>query len=212
MNMHSNHRLLFSVIFFGFIALSMIIAVAPAIGVENSMRPLPNTTPMTEIEKRGLGVYIAEGCVACHTQQVRPLEMDEVWGRAAVPGDYAHVEPLGPLSPYAPALLGSSRTGPDLTNVGARQASETWQYMHLYNPRMVVPDSVMPAYPWLFEVVEQAGADDVVVPVTGAFAPAAGQVVPTPDGEALVAYLLSLKQAPLVVSTTADHGEGGAGH
>lgn len=212
MNMHSNHRLLFSVILFGFIALSMIIAVAPAIGVESSIRPLPDTLPMTEIEKQGLGVYIAEGCVACHTQQVRPLEMDEVWGRAAVPGDYAHVEPLGALSPYAPALLGSSRTGPDLTNVGARQASETWQFMHLYNPRMVVPDSVMPAYPWLFEVVEQAGPDDTVVPVTGEFAPAAGQVVPTAKGEALVAYLLSLKQAPLVASSATEHAEGGAGH
>lgn len=211
MNMHSNHKLLFSVIFFGFLALSMVIAVAPAIGVENSMHPLPSAQPMTDLEKHGLGVYIAEGCVACHTQQVRPLDMDQVWGRAAVPGDYAYVEPLGPWSPYAPALLGSSRTGPDLTNVGARQASETWQYMHLYNPRMVVPDSVMPAYPWLFEVVTDAGADDVVVPASGEYAPAAGQVVPTEDGAALVAYLLSLQQAPLEGSAT-DHSEKGAGH
>lgn len=133
--------------------------------------------------------------------------MDEVWGRAAVPADFAHVGPLGPWSPYAPALLGSSRTGPDLTNIGARQASETWQYLHLYNPRIVVPDSVMPAYPWLFDVVAVAGADDVVVPVSGDRAPAQGQVVAGAKGKALVAYLLSLSQGQLDVAT-GQHQEG----
>src|SRR5690606_25106005 len=109
LNLHSNHKLLFSVIFFGFLALSAIIAIAPAMGVEASMAPLPGSEPLTALEHEGLKVYIAEGCVACHTQQVRPLAMDDVWGRAAVPADFAHVGPLGPWSPYAPALLGSSR-------------------------------------------------------------------------------------------------------
>src|SRR5690606_1808229 len=207
LNLHSNHKLLFSVIFFGFLALSAIIAIAPAMGVEASMAPLPGSEPLTALEHEGLKVYIAEGCVACHTQQVRPLAMDEVWGRAAVPADFAHVGPLGPWSPYAPALLGSSRTGPDLTNIGARQASETWQYLHLYNPRIVVPDSVMPAYPWLFDVVAVAGADDVVVPVSGDRAPAQGQVVAGAKGKALVAYLLSLSQGQLDVAT-GQHQEG----
>ena len=197
LNLHSNHRLLFSVIFLGFLVLSAIIAIAPAMGVEASMAPLADSRPLTALEHDGLRVYISEGCVACHTQQVRPLAMDEVWGRAAVPADFAHVEPLGMWSPYAPALLGSSRTGPDLTNIGARQASETWQYLHLYNPRIVVPDSVMPAYPWLFEVVAQVGADDVVIPVSGERAPAQGQVVAGVKAKALVAYLLSLKQGQL---------------
>lgn len=208
LNFHSNHKLLFSTILFGFLALSATIAVAPALWVEANTVPLPGSEPMTALEREGLGVYIAEGCVACHTQQVRPLAMDEVWGRPAVPGDFAHVGPLGAMSPYAPALLGSSRTGPDLSNVGARQASETWQYLHLYNPRIVVPDSVMPAYPWLFEVVEEAGADDVLVPVSGEHAPAAGQVVAGEKGKALVAYLLSLEQVPLEVSS-GEH-DGGA--
>ncbi|HET8986289.1 MAG TPA: cbb3-type cytochrome c oxidase subunit II [Trueperaceae bacterium] len=208
LNLHSNHKLLFSVIFFGFLALSAIIAIAPAMGVEASMAPLPGSEPLSALEHEGLRVYIAEGCVACHTQQVRPLAMDEVWGRAAVPADFAHVGPLGPWSPYAPALLGSSRTGPDLTNIGARQASETWQYLHLYNPRIVVPDSVMPAYPWLFEVVASAAADDVVVPVSGDRAPADGQVVVGAKGKALVAYLLSLSQGQLDLAT-GEHPEGG---
>jgi len=207
LNFDSNHKLLFSTIFFGFLALSFIIAIMPATSVEAQMAPLPGSEPMTALEHDGLRVYIAEGCVACHTQQVRPLAMDEVWGRAAVPADFAHVEPLGPWSPYAPALLGSSRTGPDLTNVGARQASETWQYLHLYNPRIVVPDSVMPAYPWLFEVVDEAGPDDVIIPVTGERAPANGQVVAGEKGKALVAYLLSLKQSSLEAAAD-DHAEG----
>ena len=59
--------------------------------------------------------------------------------------------------PYAPAVLGSERTGPDLSNVGARQASEVWQYLHLYNPRSVVEGSIMPAFPWLFDVKAVAG-------------------------------------------------------
>ena len=207
LNFHSNHKLLFSTILLGFLALSLIIAVGPALWVEANTAPLPGSEPMTALEHEGLKVYIAEGCVACHTQQVRPLAMDEVWGRAAVPGDYAHVGPLGAMSPYAPALLGSSRTGPDLSNVGARQPSETWHYLHLYNPRIVVPDSVMPAYPWLFEVVDEAGADDVVVPVSGERAPADGQVVATERARALVAYLLSLKQ--LDIEATSGHSAGG---
>lgn len=206
LNFHSNHKLLFSTIFFGFLALSIIIAIVPAVSVEAAMAPLPGSEPMSALEHEGLKVYIAEGCVACHSQQVRPLAMDEVWGRAAVPGDFAHVRPLGAWSPYAPALLGSSRTGPDLTNVGARQASETWQYLHLYNPRTVVPDSVMPAYPWLFDVVAEPGPDDVIVPVSGEYAPAAGQVVAAAKGEALVAYLLSLRQVSLEQEAH-DHAE-----
>lgn len=208
MSLHSDHRLLFGTVFLGFLALSAIIAVGPAIWVEDNTQALPASRPLTDHERQGLKVYVGEGCVACHTQQVRPIAMDAVWGRPSVPGDYAHVEPLGALSPYAPALLGSSRTGPDLTNVGARQPSETWHLLHLYDPRIVVPDSVMPAYPWLFEVVAEAGDDDVVVPVPGPRAPAAGQVVPTERGHALVAYLLSLQQAPLEGAMAGHSAEG----
>ncbi|MBN8773100.1 MAG: cbb3-type cytochrome c oxidase subunit II, partial [Thiobacillus sp.] len=145
MSFHKNHWLLFSVIFFGYIALSWIAAIGPAIWVQDHTRALPGSAPMTPVERRGLQVYIAEGCIACHTQQVRPLKMDAVWGRPSAPGDYAHLKPLDIWQPYAPAVLGSERTGPDLTSIGTRQPSETWQYLHLYNPRAVSPDSVMPA-------------------------------------------------------------------
>jgi cytochrome c oxidase cbb3-type subunit II len=142
-------------------------------------------------------VYIAEGCVACHTQQVRPLKMDAVCGRPSTAGDYAHVQPAGLLQPYAPAVLGSERTGPDLTSIGSRQPSATWQYIHLYQPRAVVPDSIMPAFTWLFEVVDEPPADAVEVPLPAAWAPPSGTVVASERAKALIAYLASLKQVAL---------------
>jgi len=203
-NLHKNHWLLFSVTFFVFVGLSLIIAIFPAMWVQDNSEPLPGAVPLTALEREGLGVYVAEGCVACHTQQVRPLEMDQAWGRPAAPGDYAYVTPLGVWAPYAPAVLGSERNGPDLTNVGARQASDVWQYIHLYNPRAVVPDSVMPAYPWLFDRVADAPPGKAV-PVPAAFAPKDGsKVVPNARGEALVAYLLSLKQVSLTAAPAAE--------
>lgn len=197
MSFHKNHWLLFSVMFFGYIALSWIAGIGPAIWVQDHTQALPGAKPLTPIEQRGLEVYITEGCIACHTQQVRPLKMDAVWGRPSAPGDYAYVKPLGLLHPYAPAVLGSERTGPDLASIGSRQPSETWQYIHLYNPRAVSPDSIMPAYRWLFEVVTTPASDAVVVPLPPAFAPPSGTIVATDKAKALVAYLLSLKQVPL---------------
>lgn len=199
MNFHKNHWLLFSFMFFGFIGLAFIVGIGPALWVQRHSEPLPGAVPLTALERQGLDVYVAEGCIACHTQQVRPLEMDRVWGRPSTPGDYAFVTPMGVWSPTAPAVLGSARTGPDLSNVGARQANDVWQYLHLYNPRSVVQDSVMPAYPWLFDTVAHPGETDLVVPVPEAFAPAGSHVVATDKAKALVAYLLSRRQVPLDV-------------
>ncbi len=204
MSFHKNHWLLFSVIFFGYIALSWVAGIGPAIWVQDHSRALPGAKAMTPIERRGLAVYVAEGCIACHTQQVRPLKMDAVWGRPSAPGDYAYVKPLDVWRPYAPAVLGSERTGPDLASIGARQPSEIWQYLHLYNPRSVSPDSIMPAFPWLFKVVAKPSAGAVAVPVPPHYAPPSGTVVATDEAKALVAYLLSLKQVPLQVSGTSS--------
>jgi cytochrome c oxidase cbb3-type subunit 2 len=192
-----NHWLLFGVSFFGFIALAYLVGIGPAIWVQQHSQPLPGAVAPSAIEKAGLEVYIAEGCVYCHTQQVRPLKMDAIWGRPSAPGDYAYVRPASVWRPYAPAILGSERTGPDLSNVGARQASEVWQYMHLYNPRSVVPDSVMPAFPWLFEVKTAAAQGESVVPLPASHAPASGDVVPSEHAQALVAYLLARRQVPI---------------
>ncbi|MDZ7748650.1 MAG: cbb3-type cytochrome c oxidase subunit II [Halofilum sp. (in: g-proteobacteria)] len=195
MSFHRNHWLLFGTIFFGFIALAIVIAIAPAYWVQVQTRANQDVEPLSKQEQRGLGVYVSEGCVACHTQQVRPLEMDSTWGRPSARRDYANLG--GAMEwwrPYAPAVLGSSRIGPDLSNIGNRQPSEVWHYLHLYNPRAVVEDSIMPAYPWLFDVTENPDEDATVVSVPEPYGPDEGKVVPSPRGEALVSYLLSLQQ------------------
>jgi cytochrome c oxidase cbb3-type subunit 2 len=103
-----------------------------------------------------------------------------------VAGDYANEDP---------PLPGTERTGPDLSNVAARQPSDTWHLLHLYNPRAVVPQSVMPGFPWYFEEKAAALPGDVVVPVPPRFISAQGQViVARHEARALVAYLLSLRQ------------------
>jgi len=192
-----NHWLLFGVSFFGFIGLAFVVGIGPAIWVQRHSQPLPGAVAPTALETAGLHVYVSEGCVACHTQQVRPLEMDAVWGRPSAPGDYAFMRAAGLWQPYAPAVLGSERTGPDLSNVGARQASDVWQYLHLYNPRAVVSDSVMPAFPWLFDIKAAAGEGETAVPVPAPYAPGSGVVVPNARGRALVAYLLARRQVPI---------------
>ena len=103
-----------------------------------------------------------------------------------------------------PALLGTERTGPDLSNVAARQPSDTWNYIHLYNPRAVVKASVMQAYPWFFVIKDTPGTGELVVPVPSEFVPRGGKVVATQAAMDLVAYLLSLKQTPIPGSTTPE--------
>jgi cytochrome c oxidase cbb3-type subunit 2 len=143
--------------------------------------------PYTLAELRGRATYVGLGCVYCHSQQPRApaLGPDAVrgWGRPPVPADYAY---------DYPHLLGVSRTGPDLFNIGARQPSSDWHLAHLYQPRGVTPGSVMPAYPFLFKVVAQPGPNDKVVSLPPQFAPTDGKVVATEEALDLVAYLTSL--------------------
>jgi cytochrome c oxidase cbb3-type subunit 2 len=92
-------------------------------------------------------------------------------------------------------MLGTERTGPDLADVGTRQPSDAWHLIHLYDPRAVVPQSVMPAYRWYFVEKAQAEPGDVVAPVPADHAPRGKVIVAGPEAKALVRYLLSLKQA-----------------
>jgi cytochrome c oxidase cbb3-type subunit 2 len=174
--------------------LALLMGVLP--GIELSRTPPgPGVEPLTPLQAQGRDVYVANGCGYCHTQQVRPLPQDKIFGRPSAPGDFAY---------QTPELLGSERTGPDLTNAGVRQPSTVWQFIHLYNPRAVVPESIMPGFDWMFKVVDQAPAGAAPVPLPQAYAPAHGVVVPGHQAEALVAYLLSLKQPALPDSGGAD--------
>src|SRR5699024_595313 len=106
LDFHKNHKLLFGTVFWLFLFLSIIVSVLPALWVQDQAKPLEWDEPMTELEREGLKVYIDEGCVYCHTQQVRPLKMDETWGRAAIPADYAYINRPG-IWKQTPAVLGS---------------------------------------------------------------------------------------------------------
>ncbi len=138
-------------------------------------------------ELRGRQQYIANGCVYCHTQQPRAKKQapdaERGWGRAPVAADYYY---------DTPHLLGTMRTGPDLLNIGARQPSADWQLGHLYQPRAYVADSIMPSYPYLFELKDDADDADRVVKVPSEWVPEGKVVVAKPDALDLVEYLLSL--------------------
>jgi cytochrome c oxidase cbb3-type subunit 2 len=171
-----------------YIVIVMLIAVGPAIDLSRTP-PGPGVQPLTPLEDAGRSVFAANGCSYCHTQQVRPLPEDKAFGRPSAPGDFTY---------QTPELLGSERTGPDLSNVGNSKPSDVWQYIHLYDPRAVVPESIMPNFKFLFREAATVPAGDSAVPVPAARAPKNGdKVMPTQEARALVAYLLSLKQAPI---------------
>jgi cytochrome c oxidase cbb3-type subunit II len=198
---HTNLPLLFSLAAGGFIILTGLIAFAPAVWVEAHNAPVPGSKPLTAEQAEGLRVYVSEGCPYCHTQQVRPLPEDSIFGRPSAPGDYARLAALGGLI-QIPEVLGTERTGPDLSNVAARQPSDIWQYIHLYQPRALVGQSIMPAFQWLFVLTHTPESTDVKVPVPPQVLPDTTlTVVATPRAQALVAYLLSLKQTPIAGAT-----------
>ncbi|SDE47316.1 cytochrome c oxidase cbb3-type subunit 2 [Pricia antarctica] len=197
---HKNHKILVLASLVGFVTLSFIVAVFPAYQMQD-VAPLPDQAKLTDQEREGLHVYISQGCVTCHTQQVRNIEMDNVWGdRPSIPSDYYYSKQRIDVWRQSPSLLGSERTGPDLTNIGKRQSSPDWHLLHLYNPRSVVGASVMPSYPWLFDVVDSSSVkeEDVVVNLPENFAgPSGTTVIAKDEALQLVAYLKSLKQTEL---------------
>ncbi|MEO8779799.1 MAG: cbb3-type cytochrome c oxidase subunit II [Rhodanobacter sp.] len=182
-----------------YICIVMAIAVIPAIDLSRTP-PGPGVVPLTPLQAEGRDVFASNGCGYCHTQQIRPLSEDEVFGRPSAPGDFTY---------QTPELLGSERTGPDLTNVGATKPSDVWQYIHLFDPRAVVPESIMPNFKFLFRVVDTLPPGTTAVPIPAVFAPPTGKVIPTQKAKALVAYLLSLKQTR-IPGYSMNGGMGGA--
>ena len=151
-----------------------------------------NPPPLSGMAVMGQRVYASSGCVYCHSQQVRQVgygsDLERGWGaRPTVARDYMRENP---------AFLGTMRTGPDLTNIGARQPSAMWHHQHLYQPMVVSPGSIMPSYRYLYRLQKiegqrSANAIDLLPPDT---APDGYEIVPTYEAEALVAYLLSLNR------------------
>jgi len=198
MEFFDNHKKLFRTALGLFVGLTIIVAIMPAINNQENNAPLPGYEPLSQEAYLGKKSFIANGCVACHTQQVRNVDMDNVWGgRPGIPADYAGISRTDFWTNTA-TLMGTERTGPDLTNIGSRQPSLAWNLLHLYQPRAVVEKSIMPAYPWLFEVKNELGEKDVEVVVPDAYRKGiSGRIVATQEALQLVAYLQSLKQTPL---------------
>lgn len=116
--------------------------VVPLFFQKQTTEPVEGLKPLTALELEGRDIYRREGCVGCHSQMIRPFRAEtERYGHYNVAGEQVYEHNF---------LWGSKRTGPDLARVGGRY-SDDWHRAHLYNPRDVVPESVMPAYPWLFE-------------------------------------------------------------
>lgn len=197
---NKNHKALVFTAFIVFFILSMGIAVFPAYQMED-YQPLPDQPKLTDEEIKGEHIFISEGCVACHTQQVRNIEMDNTWGeRPSIPEDYYYSKQRMGVWRQTPSLLGSERTGPDLTDIGKRQPGEAWQLLHLYEPRAVAEGSVMPSFRWLFKEIDSAfiKESDITVAVPKEFLKDPGKkVIATQDALHLVAYLQTLKQASL---------------
>lgn len=198
MEFFDNHKKLFRTALGLFVGLTIIVAILPAINNQKNNAPLPNYEPLSQQAFLGKKSFIANGCVACHTQQVRNVDMDKVWGdRPGIAADYAGITRTDFWRNTA-TLMGTERTGPDLTNIGIRQPSLAWNLLHLYQPRVVVEKSIMPAYPWLFEIKNEVGKDEVEVVVPDADRKGInGRIIATQEALNLVAYLQSLKQTPL---------------
>lgn len=119
-----------------------LVEIVPQFFLKQTTTPIEGLKPLNALQLEGRDVYIREGCHVCHTQMVRPLRAEvERYGHYSVAGESVYEHPF---------LWGSKRTGPDLARVGGRY-SDDWHRVHLFNPRIVVPESIMPAYPWLYD-------------------------------------------------------------
>jgi cytochrome c oxidase cbb3-type subunit 2 len=122
------------------VAVGGLVEIVPLFFQKSTTEPVANLKPYTALQLAGRDIYIREGCVGCHSQMIRPFRAEtERYGHYSVAGESVY---------DFPHLWGSKRTGPDLARVGERYSDE-WHRVHLINPRDVVPESNMPAYPWL---------------------------------------------------------------
>ena len=132
------------------VAFGGIVEIIPLFYQKSTTEPIKGLQPYTAVQLMGRDVYIREGCYNCHSQMIRPFRAETLrYGHYSVAGESVYDHPF---------QWGSKRTGPDLARVGGRYSDE-WHRVHLNNPRDVVPESIMPAYPWL----EKTEVDATVV-------------------------------------------------
>jgi cytochrome c oxidase cbb3-type subunit 2 len=177
------------------VAVGGLVEIVPLFFQRSTTEPVAGLTPYSPLRLEGRDVYIREGCYNCHSQMIRPFRAEtERYGHYSVAGEYVYDHPF---------QWGSKRTGPDLARVGGRYSDE-WHILHLMQPRDVVPESNMPAYPWLGRnridetgtAAKMRGLRRVGVPYTDEqIAAAADEVKGRTEMEALVAYLQGMGTA-----------------
>ena len=183
--------------FFTVIAISFatLVEIVPQFFQKETTEPVKTLVKLSPLAMEGRDVYIREGCHVCHTQMVRPLRAETArYGHYSVGGESVWDHPF---------LWGSKRTGPDLARVGGRY-SDDWHRTHLNNPRDVVPESIMPSYPWLettaldgrltakkLETFRNFGVPYTDADIAGAAAAVKGKS----EQDAVVAYLQQLGHA-----------------
>jgi cytochrome c oxidase cbb3-type subunit 2 len=122
------------------ILVGALVEIVPLFFQKSTTEPVAGLKPYTALQLEGRDVYVREGCYLCHSQMIRPFRAEtERYGHYSVAGEFVYDRPF---------QWGSKRTGPDLHRVGGRY-SDDWHRVHLMNPRDVVPESVMPGFPWL---------------------------------------------------------------
>lgn len=172
-----------------------LVEIVPLFFLKETTLPVAGIKPLPAVELEGRDIFIREGCVGCHSQMIRPLRAEvERYGHYSVAGESVYEHPF---------LWGSKRTGPDLARVGQRYSDE-WHRAHLYNPRDVVPVSIMPAYPHLMQAVldgkdtatKMEALRKVGVPYTDEqISSASSDVKGKTEMDALIAYLQGLGTA-----------------
>jgi len=171
------------------VAVGGIVEIVPLFFQRSLTQPAEGIKPYTALQLAGRDVYVREGCYNCHSQMIRPFRAETLrYGPYSVAGEFVYDHPF---------QWGSKRTGPDLARVGGKYSDE-WHRIHLINPRDLVPESNMPAYPWLDKAAVPAdsisahmrGLRTVGVPYTDAeIAQAPANVKDKTELDAVIAYL-----------------------
>ena len=122
------------------ISIGGLVQIVPLFFMHSTTEPVEGLKPYSALQLTGRDIYVREGCYVCHSQMIRPFRAEvERYGHYSLAGEFVYDRPF---------QWGSKRTGPDLHRVGGRYSDE-WHRVHLINPRDVVPESIMPGYPWL---------------------------------------------------------------
>ncbi len=177
------------------VSIGGLVQIVPLFFMQSTTEAVDGLEPYDALSLEGRDVYIREGCYLCHSQMIRPFRAEtERYGHYSLAGEFVYDHPF---------QWGSKRTGPDLQRVGGRYSDE-WHRIHMINPRDVVPESIMPGYPWLEQAVIDAtqtarkmrALKSIGVPYTEEqIAAASAAVEGKTEMDALIAYLQGLGTA-----------------